>query len=170
MEELRFHGKYRIPSARLQDWDYATNAYYFVTICTKNREYFLGEISNGNIQYSVIGDFACNYLRDINQYATYTCVDTFVVMPNHIHLLVFLRHMQGEYRQNKFGTLREKSISSVINHFKGRVTKFANSKGILFGWQERYHDHIVRDNDDYQRIYQYISNNVDNWRDDQFHG
>ena len=91
-------------------------------------------------------------------------------MPNHVHILLELKYDTTDYQPNKFGPLLEKSLSSVINHFKGRVTKYADLHQLPSGWQDLFHDHIVRDENEYVRIFEYITNNPKNWKEDKFFG
>jgi len=69
---------------------------------------------------------------------------------------------------NQFGPLLKQSLSSVINHLKGRVTIFAKTLDIPKVWHPRFHDHVVRDMIEYQRIFDYITNNPANWKGDKF--
>ena len=85
-----FQNKYRIASARHPCWDYGQNAAYFVTICTKNKEHYFGNIDNDKIELSEIGCVAQQYWIDIPQHFPFVILDEFVVMPNHIHgILIF---------------------------------------------------------------------------------
>jgi REP element-mobilizing transposase RayT len=86
----KFQNKYRIPSTRLQHWDYGWNAAYFVTICTKNRECFFGEIENGVMNLSGSGIIADVLWYEIKNHATNIELGAFMVMPNHIHGIIFL--------------------------------------------------------------------------------
>ncbi len=86
----KFQNKYRIPSARLQNWDYGWNGAYFLTICTQNREHFFGEIFNGQMVYSIIGEMAKKYLTEIPQRFEYAKLDEFIVMPNHVHAIIVI--------------------------------------------------------------------------------
>ena len=88
----KFNNKYRIESARLQNWDYAQRAVYFVTICTANREHFFGRIQNGEMVCSNIGTIAAQeWIKkpeirpDMNLE-----LGEFVVMPNHFHGIIFI--------------------------------------------------------------------------------
>jgi putative transposase len=92
------------------------------------------------------------------------------IMPNHFHVLFFLNNTDKKEQKNdaQFGPLIPNSVSSIINHFKGRVTKYANNNQIGFSWQERFYDHIVRDEAEYQRIANYIIHNPKNWENDKF--
>ena len=89
-ESLLYKNKYRIPSARLQHWDYGWNAAYFVTICTHNRQCFFGEISNGKMELSEMGKTATIYWMEIPDHFPFVNLGAFVVMPNHIHGIVVI--------------------------------------------------------------------------------
>lgn len=84
----KYQNKYRIPSARLQNWDYGWNASYFVTICTQNRIHYFGEIVGGAMQLSEIGQMAEKFWYEIPQHFPFVKLDAFVVMPNHIHGII----------------------------------------------------------------------------------
>lgn len=86
----KFKNKYRIESTRLQNWDYGWAAAYFVTICTKNREHFFGEIKNGNMNLSGVGIIADVLWNEIKNHAINIELGEFVVMPNHVHGIIVL--------------------------------------------------------------------------------
>jgi REP element-mobilizing transposase RayT len=86
----KFQNKYRIPSARMQNWNYGWNAPYFVTICTKNREHYFGNITNGKLQLSEIGQMAEKYWYEIPQHFPFVQLGAFVVMPNHVHGIIII--------------------------------------------------------------------------------
>ncbi len=85
-----YKNKYRIPSARWQGWDYSADATYFVTICTKSRFYYFGDILDGQMQLSEIGRQAENCWQQIPVYYPFVCLAGFVVMPNHVHGIVVI--------------------------------------------------------------------------------
>ena len=85
-----FKNKYRIKSIRLQHWDYSSCGYYFVTICTKNRECHFGEIKNGICELSSIGKIVQKYWFEIPRYYENIYLDSFTVMPNHLHGIVVI--------------------------------------------------------------------------------
>ena len=86
----KYQNKYRIQSARLQNWDYGSNAAYFITICTQNREHYFGEIENNKMQLSEIGKMANKYWFEIPEHFPFVKLDAFVVMPNHIHGIIVI--------------------------------------------------------------------------------
>lgn len=191
-----FKNKYRTSSIRWQDWDYRTNAAYFITICTKNREHYFGEINKGAMQLSHVGILADVFWPEIKNHADNVILDAFIVMPNHIHGIIILdakekdividslananavvtRHALSlpnsqttkSIGQNRFQNQGKNSISSIIDSYKAAVTKHANRLGYEFAWQTRFHDHVIRDEKSYQRIADYINSNALNWKDDKF--
>jgi REP element-mobilizing transposase RayT len=81
----KFRNKYRIPSARTQNWDYGSNGAYFITICTADRICFFGEVKNGEMELNDSGRIAQNIWNLIPQQFPYAGLGDFVIMPNHIH-------------------------------------------------------------------------------------
>jgi len=86
----KFKGKYRIDSIRLKYWDYSSPGIYFITICTNNRECFLGEITNGEMLLSQHGEIVKNEILKMANYHHRVVLDEWIIMPNHIHLLIEL--------------------------------------------------------------------------------
>ena len=91
----RFKEKYRIPSERLQNWDYGWNGIYFITICVAGREHYFGEITKGKIRMSEIGLLAERFWFEIPQHFPFILFDAFVVMPNHIHGILIIDKVDG---------------------------------------------------------------------------
>ncbi|GGK74938.1 transposase [Rufibacter glacialis] len=87
----KFQHKYRIASARLQHWDYGWNAAYFITICTKDRQHYFGSILDGEMQLSEIGRLAYTVWAEIPSHFPFVELDSFVVMPNHVHGLLLIQ-------------------------------------------------------------------------------
>ena len=92
MSTIKFKNKYRIPSARWVDWDYGDEGAYFVTICTKNRLHYFGEIENAEMHYSTIGEIAAQeWLKSMQLRPDMELdMECFQVMPNHIHGIVVI--------------------------------------------------------------------------------
>jgi REP element-mobilizing transposase RayT len=292
----KFQGKYRISSARLRTWDYSSEGIYFITICTKNREHYLGEIVTPNynrkqneMELSALGmEVEMEWLRtpeirpDMN-----LSLGEFQVMPNHFHAILIIGENQfnnpadprtdamlaspadpiadtdailaspgdsiadtdamlaspadpiadtdamlaspadpiadtdamlaspadfnadtaemyvspfdsksisdresgnesfnnPDFNQiselenqmilqsntkgkNKFGP-QSKNLGSVMRGFKSTVSSFAMDNNIIFNWQPRYYDHVIRNHDEFMRISTYIRNNPANWKNDR---
>jgi REP element-mobilizing transposase RayT len=190
----KFRGKYRTTSTRLQNWDYGWNAAYFITICTHNREHYFGEIENRKMHLSSIGVIADVLWHEIKNHVTNVELDTFVVMPNHVHGILILNndgqindtgnvetghalslqstppstpHPPQTMGQKRFQNIGKNSISSIIGSYKSAVTKHAHRMGSCFEWQPRFHDHIIRDNKSFETIQTYIVENPAKWPDDK---
>ena len=177
----KFKNKYRIPSARLQHWDYGWAAAYFVTICTNDRECLFGEIKNGSMNLSGIGVIADIMWYEIKNHAKNIELGEFVVMPNHVHGIIVLNgndaHVETTHAlslqsktigQQRFQNQGKNTLSSIVGGYKSAVTKHAHRLQFDFAWQPRFHDHIIRDEKSFQTISNYIVNNPSNWSADQF--
>jgi len=158
---------------RLQNYDYSQNGACFVTICANNRKNLFGNIISGDVLsppkniLSPIGDIVNCEILNIEKHYNNIKVDKYIIMPNHIHLLIRITE-----RINPFPTSRY-DIPNVIGKFKAAVTRnvgkaFMPSEKIKI-WQSSFHDHIIRDEQDYQKIWQYINTNALKWQDDCFY-
>jgi putative transposase len=107
----KFQNKYRIPSARLRDWDYGRNGAYFVTICTAHRESFFGNIADGKMNLSGIGNIAKRFLSEIPERYDYAKLDEFVVMPNHVHAIIIIDKNECRDAINRVST--NKPVSTI---------------------------------------------------------
>ncbi len=182
----KFQNKYRIPSARLQTWNYGLAATYFVTVCTDNRRHFFGEIVGAKMVLSEIGKIIeTEWIKtpsirpDMNLE-----LDAFCVMPNHFHAIIIIGENEFNNRRdamhrvstttttpqtgNKFGA-QSKNLASVMRGFKSAATVSARSIDKHFKWQTRFHDHIIRNDPEFQRIRKYIIENPKNWQNDKFY-
>ncbi|HEX6983610.1 MAG TPA: transposase [Balneolaceae bacterium] len=137
-------------SIRLKGWDYRTPAWYFLTIVTKDRRHFFGEIRKGVMGLSETGGVAWQNWAAIPDHFDHIKLDAFIIMPNHIHSLIGVmerlvkrgsrvRTSHGmspqEDSEAKFGNLKSGSVSTIVNHYKGSVTRWARKKDNYdFGW------------------------------------
>ena len=175
----KFRNKYRIASARLASWDYSNPGLYFITICTKDRINFFGEISYNEMYLNEIGKIADKFWGDIPDHFHNVELGEFIIMPNHVHGIIIINESPVETRHalslpNKtthprFRNPGKHTISSMVGSFKSAVTKSAHLIDPDFGWQSRFHDHIIRSNDDYKRVSDYIKYNPENWMRDKFY-
>ncbi len=148
---------------RLKEYDYSTSGAYFVTICTKNKEKLLSRIIVGEGLWALpqniltpIGKEIENSLQYINDNFIGVKIDKYVIMPNHIHLIVMIDDAGGHGNP---------PLQNIIGQLKSFTTnKFG---GIL--WQRSFHDHIIRGEKDYQKIWEYIDTNVLRWEQDCFY-
>jgi REP element-mobilizing transposase RayT len=172
----KYKNKYRVASSRAQWWNYSWNAAYFITICTKNRAHYFGEIIDKKMQLSNVGILADVFWHEAKHHAKNIELDAFVVMPNHIHGILILNGEENENKlmhektigEQRFQNQGKNSVSSIIGSYKAAVTKHANRLHLEFGWQSRFHDHIIRNENEFYRIANYIENNVIKWQEDKF--
>jgi putative transposase len=121
----KFQNKYRIPSARLKGYDYGSNGMYFVTICTQNRLHYFGEIVSTSLRPTVIGQIAIDFWNEIPKHFPFVELDEFIIMPNHIHgILFFNKPNKTDWTPNQFGA-QSKNLGSVIRGFKASVKRHA---------------------------------------------
>ena len=189
--EFLYKGKYRVETTRLKSWDYANDGWYFVTICTKNRAHFFGEVVSDAMQLSEMGKVAVDEWVKTPQIRPDLTIDSFVVMPNHVHAIVVIQRQQSnspvETRcsaslqvttfvppssaqkptvetANKFGPLKSGSLQAIINGYKAAVRRVCKKNNHAeFGWQERYWDHIIRSEGSLMKIREYFINNPLKW-------
>jgi REP element-mobilizing transposase RayT len=222
MPSEKYRGKYRIPSSRLKNYDYGKNGAYFVTIVTKNRQNFFGEIQNGKMVLSEMGKMAKKYWYEIPRHFPFVRLDAFVVMPNHIHgILWIVRDKQpgnisetgagkmdgndgmdgigGIVETPKLGVSTKRTdrtdrtdrteqpprpgqsvptknrnknhrpewkpatLGVIINQYKRICTIQMRKQFPGFGWQSRFHDRIIRNKRELDRIRRYIQRNPEIW-------
>lgn len=174
LNKEKYKGLYRISTARLKDWDYSQNGYYFVTICTKNRKCYFGNIVNdvetqdlASLQLSKIGKIADQCWKNIPDHFPFVSIDEYIVMPNHIHgIIVINKTILRQNEPNIFGP-QSRNLGSIIRGYKIGVKKLIKGQKILFEWQSRYYDHIIRDEKSLLRIRKYIIDNPKNWDEDR---
>lgn len=171
MNDDLYFGKYRIPSARLVEYDYGSNGMYFVTICTRQRERSLGTIqaATAEIHPSAIGQVAIDCWQAIPTFHPYVELDAFQLMPDHLHGLLCINKpdaWQTDWQPNAFGPQRQ-NLASILRGYKSGVTKHATLNQLDFGWQPRYYDRVVRNQYELDRIRTYINNNPAKWEQEQ---
>lgn len=170
MSENKFDNKYRIKSVRKENWDYGSDAGYFVTICTKNMIHYFGKIietqSIASLRTTDIGKIAQGYWWEISKKHPYVILDEFIIMPNHLHGIIIIDKGTSlstkEDYKNKFGP-QSKNLSSILRRFKMAVKTFATKNNISFEWQPRYYDRIIRNEEELSRIRKYIHENPYKW-------
>jgi len=151
-------------SPRLQDYDYTQSGAYFVTICGFQREHFFGDIRDDRVYLSDIGQIAIDCLNSISSHFPNTIIDSSVVMPNHVHMIIIMDKPKTAEASAALG--------QIVGTYKAAVSRLVNKRlGLLAPrlWQDRYHDHIVRDENDLNRLRAYIEQNPSRWQADTFY-
>ncbi len=154
-------------SVRLENYDYSQNGTYFITICTKYRKRLLSKIIVGDgildVPKTILtkqGKIADKYVNQMNDFYDNVSVDKYVIMPNHIHLLLTVKN----------GTSRTPSpTNSTISKYIGSFKRFTNKEFDENIWQRSFYEHIVRNTEDYLNIFEYIQNNPLNWNKDNYY-
>ena len=145
----------RFPSRkhpRLKKYDYSEPNYYFITICTWQKLCLFGAAGSLNLY----GKIAEQGILQIEAHFPNIRVDKYVIMPNHVHLILDLQR-------------KGVSISQVIGQYKAFVTKeIRKIKPEKKVWQASFHDHIIRNQKSYETIWLYIDSNSRNWEKDCF--
>ena len=187
-------------------WHDYNGANYFITICTKNHDLYFGDVVDGRMEFSEIGEWAYQCVEKIETINDNVFVPEFVVMPNHVHLIVIMDNTDDQrlprcdspttlvdngnpedwvvglpYHDSRIDNDSEINeemqrranccgrLSHIIGQFKSVVTKYANQCEIPFMWQPRFHDHIIRNGVEMNRIADYIQNNPMKWELDRFY-
>ena len=162
---------------RLKNYDYSQNGAYFVTICVKDKKCILWESNVGanrvrpelsqiHPELSKTGIIVENEISRIAIVYANVKIDAYVIMPNHIHLIVVIQNGNDEIVNDDGRTRFAPTISRIIKQTKGLATK---QIGYSI-WQKSFYDHIIRDEADYKRIAEYMENNPVNWENDCFYG
>jgi putative transposase len=160
---------------RLKGYDYSKSGYYFVTICTQNREKWFGKVKGGITHLNKFGEFAKNFWTEIPGHFEDVEIDEFSIMPNHAHgILIVERNMVGDaymrpHQGNAFmHSLQDKTkmlLSKIIQQYKASVTHKINNlqNDLHFQWQRSFYDHVIRNESELFRIREYIQNNPLRW-------
>ena len=154
-------------SYRLEGYDYSQAGCYFVTVCTQGNVNRLGDIVNEKMCLNETGHVVAESWKWLEKRYNNVGLDSWVVMPNHLHGIVIIHDTcRGGSR-----TAPTKPLGRLIGAFKTVSTKRINicqvSPGTKF-WQRSFYDHVIRDEDDYNRIREYIQNNPLRWALDEY--
>jgi putative transposase len=198
-----YKNKYRIESARRPHWNYGMPGAYFITICVQPRRRIFGSCYNNQMYLNEIGRIADDFWKEIPLHFPHVCLDEFIIMPDHMHGIICIKHPPVETlplgtspletlplgtssletlplgtspletlqcnvsKNEKMSEIspRPGSLSTIIRSYKSACTsairkRFPESG---FKWQARFHDRVIRDQDELIRIRTYILNNPQKW-------
>jgi REP element-mobilizing transposase RayT len=153
---------------RLPGWDYRSPGAYAVTLVTQHREWFFGEVNDGRVHLNDAGQMVETVWREMDRVYPRVRLDAFVVMPNHLHAILWL---------SADGPAGNPPLGDVVQRFK-TFTTVRYSAGVRDEgwapydrtmWQRNYYDHIIRDEDDLAWCRRYIAANPANWPRDPDH-
>ena len=190
---------------RLKNFDYSQESLYFITICVHEHKLFFGEIEHDKIILNKAGNEVRNILLNLENYFDRLAIDEYIVMPNHIHSIIFITNdieNINYIRQNRIETENYRNmvfqnndlinrnrgsinrtpthtiplkknitaLGDIIRYFKGKSCYNLRKIGYInFKWQRNFYVHIIRNNNDYQNIKEYILNNPLKWTIDKYY-
>ncbi len=185
-------------SMRLKGYDYTRVGAYFVTVCTRERECSLGQIEDRIVILSEYGQLVEGCWRNLPRHFPHVELDAFVVMPNHVHGVIWIVDRDGDGRgedgrgeafahrsrrtlrcspanasplQPPRGT-RSGSLGAIVQNLKSVTSRKINRMRATPGlpvWQRNYYERVIRDDDELQRIREYIRENPARWEEDENH-
>lgn len=172
-----FRNKYRVESARKPHWDYSAPGWYLVTICTQNRRPYFGRIIQETVNLSLLGDYAHKCWQEIPRHHLNVSIDEFIVMPNHVHGIIVIAGPERLPQLRKRGEIvripalsevhpQAGSLGAVIGSFTSAVSRWCQAQQLLFAWQARFHDRIIRGRNSLKAVRDYIRDNPMNWQKD----
>ena len=175
---------------RLKNYDYSENGAYFITICSKNKEALFGKVvgdgipdvpiaerdDNGNVyvKLSNLGNTVQKTIEYIDEHNENIEIEKYVIMPNHIHLLITVNRINNE----GFGTSGKPSptengykirANEIIPKLVSSLKRYTNKQSGIDLWQRSYYDHIIRTQKDYDKIWEYIDTNPIKWELDKYY-
>ncbi len=161
----KFMDTYRIATTRV-DWSTYGGGVYFITFCTDQGHHYLGEIRDNKMYFTNIGEYTQKIINETPIHYQYCEIPFYVVMPNHVHLYLYINREHPTYPPDGD---RNPLVAYIVGSIKSAVTRYANHHQIPFKWQSRFHDHIIRDYPESEKIRNYILSNVEHWLDDCYH-
>ncbi len=153
---------------RLADFDYSTQGAYFITICTEGRKQILCQIHVGadvldgppKTEFSLYGKIADDVILQLKDFYDHIKVDQYVIMPNHIHMILFVYG-----KERPVPTKQHSVVSEFVSTFK----RFCNKQYGENIWQRSFNDRIIRNREEYENIQKYIYENPLKWQEDNFY-
>ena len=157
----KYKDKYKIESTRLKDFDYSQVGFYFFTICTYNRIKYFGEVKDNKLVISEIGNIVLQCWSDLPIYYSNIQLDYFVIMPNHIHGIIFIKDQVPNYSLSEY-------IKSLKSFSTRKINETRGTKQPKI-WQDRFYDHVIRNDKSLFEIRKYIENNPLQWVNDEMY-
>lgn len=172
-------------SIRLRRYDYSQPGWYFITICAYERRMIFGDIVDGQIILNGTGKIVEKYWREITSSYYQINLHDFVIMPNHLHGIIRLVRAQFiapnldvapnsdiAFELNQGAINRAPTVGEIVRGFKARCTWAINKNSDMRGvpvWQRNYHEHIIRSQEAYSAITEYVRTNPQRWQEDTYH-
>ena len=157
--------------SRLKTYDYTNSGCYFITFCTKDRAHVLssivgrGALTPPLVELTDIGKIAAEVIERTSVVYPGISIDNYVIMPNHVHLLIRISPVDGGVRAPRPTENGSVSITEVIKAMKSITTRKIGTKI----WQTSFYDHVIRNDEDYQTRCRYIEENPAKWQQDKYY-
>lgn len=166
--------KFNRQSYRLKNYDYSSEGFYFVTVLTKNREHILSEIMDNKVNLKPIGQFLEDQWLKTPSVRQNIAVHDYVIMPDHFHGIVEIKFSQGKKFDNYTTVLFEspsQTLGAFIRGLKISVMKDVKNWKNLHStnkietiWHRNYHDRIIRNQQELEKVQRYIAENPKRWK------
>jgi REP-associated tyrosine transposase len=160
-------------SIRLKGYDYSQTGLYFIPICCQNRACLFGEINDGKMILNDAGEMVQTVWNNLPNHYGHIKMDTFIIMPNHIHGIIALTNVVGAGLKPAPTTGKRHGLPEIVRALKTfsarHINEICKTPGTKI-WQRNYWEHIIRNENEYQRITQYIINNPKKWEQDKLKG
>ncbi len=157
---------------RLPFFDYSSGGYYFITICSRDKREVFGNIKCSQVFLSMAGSIAERNLLALPMHVRFIGVDRFIVMPNHVHLILIVEYDTGfpyttfETQYISHAQKRSKAVvPKAIQQYKASVTRDYGTSGL---WQSGYYDRIIRNEKEYIATCKYMEENPLRWDEDEY--
>ena len=156
---------------RLINADYNDTSTVFLTLCTEGRRCILSYIVDDDhldcpkVELTCYGQIVDKYIRQLNDFYDNLVVENYVIMPNHVHILMWIKGDENEALDTRVSTVQ----NSVPSKFVSTLKRFCNKECGVNIWQYRSYDHIIRDQYDYDKHFKYIDDNPISWVCDELY-
>lgn len=157
--------EHRRRSIRLKHYDYSSPGAYFLTLCSHEKQPLFGRIEAGLILVSPMGEIVASCWRALPERFPEIELDSFIVMPNHIHGIIMIARPPAIQVSGR----RHMLLSKVVGYLKMNTAKEINAMRGTPGravWQRDYFEHVIRNEQDLSMIREYIINNPAKWLED----
>ena len=157
---------------RLRYYDYSQNGGYFLTVCTKDKQCLFGSVVGDGVldvpytALSKLGQMVERRIQEMAGFYSHIRIDHYVVMPNHVHLLLIVQN-RADQTSGPSGT--PAPTNAVVPQFISAFKRLTNREAGISLWQRGYHDHIIRDQADYEIRWNYIETNPVRWASDELY-
>ena len=169
----------RRKNIRLKNYDYSQAGYYFVTICTQDRQKLFGEILNSKLILNDRGEMIIKWIYQLGNKFPRILIDKYIIMPNHIHCIIIVGADPCVCPKNNHeeGGHVGPPLPEIVQWFKTMTTNeyIKGVKNEIYPpfnkriWQRNYYDRIIRNKQEYKKIYEYIETNTLKWEDDKYY-